>query len=103
MFNLTETEKSIIEFVTIISGLFIFALFIPNIATFLVYEMDEFIKNMKNEQIYTDLEYKNEFKYENDFKEINEKIVVIQNDIKHLEKTINVCTEIVQILVDKKK
>lgn len=110
MFNLTENEKSIIEFTTIMGGLFIFAIFIPNIVTFLDYKLDEFLNYQKNEEMLSDLEYRYEHKYEyryehkyeNNFKEINEKIVVLENDIKNLENTINVCTEIIQTLVDRK-
>lgn len=102
MFNLTENERSMVEFTIIMSAFLIFALFIPNIATFLEYGLDEYLNNLKNEEMLSDLEYRYEHKCETDFKEINEKIAVLQNDIKHLEKTINVCTEIVQILVDRK-
>lgn len=106
MFNLTENEKSMIEFTTIMGGLFIFALFIPNIATFLEYGLDEYLNNQKNEEILSDLEYKYEHRfeyiYEKNFKELNEKIVLLQEDIKNLENTINVYAEIVQILVDRK-
>lgn len=113
MFNLTENEKSMIEFTIIMSAFLIFALFIPNIATFLEYKLDEYLNNLKNEEMLSDLEYRYEHRYEHkyehiyehkcetDFKEINEKIVLLQEDIKHLEETINVCTEIVQILVDR--
>lgn len=101
MFNLTENEKSMIEFTTIMGGLLIFALLIPNIATFLEYGLDEYLNYQKNEEMLSDLEYRYEHKYENYFKEINEKIVLLENDIKNLENTINVCTEIVQILVDR--
>ena len=106
MFNLTENEKSMIEFTTIMGGLLIFALLIPNIATFLEYGLDEYLNYQKNEEMLSDLEYRYEHKYEQfyekNFKEINEKIVLLENDIKNLENTINVCTEIVQILVDRK-
>ena len=106
MFNLTENEKSMIEFTTIMGGLLIFALLIPNIATFLEYGLDEYLNYQKNEEMLSDLEYRYEHKYEQfyekNFKEINEKIVLLENDIKNLENTINVCTERVQILVDRK-
>ena len=109
MFNLTDTEKSVIEFTIIMSAFLIFALLIPNIVSFIEYGLDEYLNNLKNEEMLSDLEYKcehiYEYNYENKcesyFKEINEKIVLLQEDIKHLEKTINVCTEIVQILVDR--
>ena len=110
MFNLTENEKSMIEFTIIMSAFLIFALLIPNIVSLIEYGLDEYLNNLKNEEMLSDLEYRYEHRYEHiyehkcetDFKEINEKIDVLQNDIKHLEKTNNVCTEIVQILVDRK-
>lgn len=102
MFNLTENEKSMIEFTTIIGGLLIFVLLIPNIATFIEYGLDEYLNYQKNEEMLSDLEYKYEQFYEKNFKEINEKIVLLENDIKHLENTINVYTEIIQTLVDRK-
>lgn len=102
MFNLTENEKSMIEFTTIMGGLLIFALLIPNIATFIEYGLDEYLNYQKNEEMLSDLEYKYEQFYEKNFKEINEKIVLLENDIKHLENTINVYTEIIQTLVDRK-
>ena len=110
MFNITETERSIIEFTTIMGGLFIFALLIPNIATFLEYGLDKYLNYQKNEEILSDLEYRYEHRfeyrfeyiYEKNFKGLNEKIVLLQGDIKNLENTINVYAEIVQILVDRK-
>jgi hypothetical protein len=106
MFNITETERSIIEFTTIMGGLFIFALLIPNIATFLEYGLDKYLNYQKNEEILSDLEYRYEHRfeyiYEKNFKGLNEKIVLLQEDIKNLENTINVYAEIVQTLVDRK-
>ncbi len=102
MFNLADTERSVIEFTIIMSAFLIFALLIPNIVSFIEYGLDEYLYNLKNEEMLSELEYKNEYNYEKNFKEINEKIVLLQEDIKHLEKTINVCIEIVQNLVDRK-
>jgi len=70
MFNLTENEKSIIEFTTIMGGLLIFALLIPNIATFLEYGLDEYLNYQKNEEILSDLEYRYEHKYEHKYEHI---------------------------------
>ena len=57
---------------------------IPNIVSFIEYGLDEYLNNLKNEEMLSDLEYKYEHnyehkyehKYETNFKEINEKDVL---------------------------
>ena len=92
MFTLMDIERSLIEFSVIMTCIFIFTLSIPNIASYLEFQMDEYISYLRENKESSNLDYK--------YQGLEERVKHLEKEIEHLEKLINTSTDTMQLVLN---